>query len=113
MDDLGITICLASSSTVDLRRELVISLASLNSLRILQSSLSEILDNGLQLGKVLMHGVAEIQLLKRAFHLSIQHFPLLGGANLVAREAHDLFNGAVDVSKPPQTIAGCLDGHRG
>nr|TKW11747.1 hypothetical protein SEVIR_6G253100v2 [Setaria viridis] len=38
MDDLGIAICLARSCTVDSRREVVISLASLNSLRILQSS---------------------------------------------------------------------------
>ncbi|PUZ74106.1 hypothetical protein GQ55_1G038700 [Panicum hallii var. hallii] len=41
IDDLGIAICLVRSCTVDSRRDVVISLASLNSLRILQSSLSE------------------------------------------------------------------------
>uniref|UniRef100_K3YZV3 Uncharacterized protein n=1 Tax=Setaria italica TaxID=4555 RepID=K3YZV3_SETIT len=43
IEDLGIAICLARSCTVDSRREVVISLASLNSLRILQSSLSEVI----------------------------------------------------------------------
>ncbi|WVZ91737.1 hypothetical protein U9M48_037869 [Paspalum notatum var. saurae] len=59
--DLGIASCFVRRCTADLRREVVISLASLSRLKILQSSLSEILDDGLQLGKVLMHGVADIQ----------------------------------------------------
>ncbi|WVZ65913.1 hypothetical protein U9M48_015202, partial [Paspalum notatum var. saurae] len=44
IDDLGVAICFARSCTVDSRREVVISLASLKSLMILQSSLSWTMD---------------------------------------------------------------------
>ncbi|BAT06594.1 Os08g0551432 [Oryza sativa Japonica Group] len=103
---LGTTSCCDRWHDVDSSRETVSTLALINSLISLQSSLSEILDDGLQLGEVLLHGTAEIDQLEGALHFPIQHFPLLCRENLVAGQVDHLLDLIVDISKPPQTING-------
>lgn len=50
--------------------------------------------------KIKQLSCTEIQKLKGALHFSVQHLLLFGRANLIARQAHDLLNNSIDVSKP-------------
>ena len=68
----------------------------------------QLLDGHLQVSEAFLHGVAEIQHLKRPLHFFLQPLPMY----LVAMQAYGLVDAAVDISKPPQTIAYPFNGGR-
>uniref|UniRef100_J3MV46 Uncharacterized protein n=1 Tax=Oryza brachyantha TaxID=4533 RepID=J3MV46_ORYBR len=67
-----------------------------------------------EVGKALMHGVAEIKQDERALELLLHCFPLLflPKCNLAAWLAHDLINAALDNPNPLQALTHRLNDRR-